>query len=120
MVNNKHIATFILGALAGLAAGKYASMSAEEKEKMMANLKAKANNLKDEAVKATGNAKDYFSELSKKGGDALKEQFPGSEKWINEIFGNKAAADHTTVHTENPPPPPTGENKPGGNTDPVI
>ena len=32
MVNNKHIATFILGALAGLAAGKYASMSDEEKE----------------------------------------------------------------------------------------
>ncbi len=43
MVNNKHIATFIMGALAGLAAGKYASMTPEEREKMMNNLKEKAN-----------------------------------------------------------------------------
>ena len=113
MVNNKHIATFILGALAGLAAGKYASMSPEEKEKMMANLKAKANNLKEEAVKATDQAGDYFSELSKKGGDALKEQFPGAEKWMSEIFGSKA--DNTTVHTDVPP---VNETRP--NTDPAV
>ena len=89
MVNNKHIATFILGALAGLAAGKYASMSEEEKEKMIHNLKEKANNLKDEAAKTADQAKDYFSELATKGSDALKEHFPGAEKWINDIFGKK-------------------------------
>lgn len=102
MVNNKHIATFILGALAGLAAGKYASMSPEEKEKMMNNLKDKANNLKDEAVKATDQAKDYFTELSKKGTDALKEQFPGAEKWMNEIFGTKEkpATEGETINVE--------------------
>ena len=118
MVNNKHIATFILGALAGLAAGKYASMSAEEKEKMISNLKDKANNLKDEAVKTGDQVKDYFTELSKKGTDALKEQFPGAEKWMNDVFGNKAAADNTSVHTETPPPP-QGEGAPG-NTGPVV
>lgn len=96
MVNNKHIATFILGALAGLAAGKYASMSDEEKEKMMANLKEKANNLKDDAVKAADNAKDYFSELKTKGVDAIKEHFPGAEKWMNDLFGSK----DTTADTE--------------------
>ena len=101
MVNNKHIATFILGALAGLAAGKYASMSPEEKENMIKNLKEKANNLKDEAVKTTDQAKDYFSELKTKGADALKEQFPGAEKWINDIFGSK---DSTTVATEGTEP----------------
>ncbi len=89
MVNSKHVATFILGALAGLAAGKYASMSPEEREKMMTNLKEKANNFKDEAVKATDQAKDYFSELSKKGIDVVKEQFPGAEKWMHDIFGTK-------------------------------
>ena len=89
MVNNKHIATFILGAIAGLAAGKYASMSDEEKEKMMANLKEKANNLKDEAVKTADQAKDYFSELTTKGTDAIKEHFPGAEKWMNDLFGTK-------------------------------
>lgn len=89
MVSNKHIATFILGALAGLAAGKYASMSDEEKERMMSNLKEKANNLKEEAAKSATQAKDYFTELASKGADALKEHFPGSEKWMHDIFGNK-------------------------------
>ncbi len=92
MVNNKHIATFILGALAGLAAGKYSSMSNEEKEKMMANLKDKANSLKDEALKTADQAKDYFSELSTKGTDAIKEHFPEAEKWMNDIFGHKEEA----------------------------
>lgn len=98
MVNNKHIATFILGALAGLAAGKYTSMSEEEKEKMMANLKEKAKNLKDEALKTADTAKDYFSELKTKSMDSIKEHFPEAEKWMNDLFGNK---DHTT-ETEEP------------------
>ena len=71
---------------------------------MMTGLKEKANNLKDETVKATGQAKDYFSELSKKGTDAIKEHFPGAEKWMNDVFGNKSATDNTTVHTEVVPP----------------
>ncbi len=110
MVNNKHIATFILGALAGLAAGKYASMTPEEKEKMMANLKDKANNLKDEAVKATDQAKDYFTDLSKKGTDAIKEHFPGAEKWMGEIFGNKTVAsdESITPETDSKPETPAG------------
>lgn len=102
MVNNKHIATFILGALAGLAAGKYASMNDEEKEKLMANLKEKANNLKDDAVKTAGQAKDYFSELTTKGTDAIKEHFPGAEKWMNDIFGNKETTATTDAEPESP------------------
>ncbi|MFT4093350.1 MAG: hypothetical protein QM640_06900 [Niabella sp.] len=89
MVNNKHIATFILGALAGLAAGKYASMSDEEKEKLISNLKNKANHLKEETAKTAEQAKDYFSELASKGTDALKEHFPEAEKWVKDIFGTK-------------------------------
>ncbi|WP_223709438.1 hypothetical protein [Niabella beijingensis] len=95
MVNNKHIATFILGALAGLAAGKYTSMSEEEKEKMMNNLKEKANKLKDDASKSAEQAKDYFSELATKGMDTLKEHFPGAEKWMNDLFGNKGDENKT-------------------------
>lgn len=92
MVNSKHVATFILGALAGLAAGKYASMSTEEKEKLMNSLKDKASNLKDDAVKTASEARDYFTELSKKGTDAIKEHFPGAEKWMNDIFATKDTA----------------------------
>lgn len=89
MVNNKHIATFILGALAGLAAGKYASMSDEEKETLIKNLKEKANHLKEDAVKTAGSARDYFSELTSKGTEAIKEHFPGAEKWMQDLFGGK-------------------------------
>ncbi|ANH83144.1 hypothetical protein A8C56_21095 [Niabella ginsenosidivorans] len=103
MVNNKHIATFILGALAGLAAGKYASMSDEEKEKMMSNLKEKANHLKEEATKTAGQAKDYFTELASKGTEALKEHFPEAEKWMSDLFVNKnsntASADTGSADT---------------------
>lgn len=102
MVNNKHIATFILGALAGLAAGKYASMSDEEKEKLMATLKEKANNLKDEAVKTADQARDYFSELTTKGTDAIKEHFPGAEKWMDDIFGSKPETTATDKSKETP------------------
>jgi len=101
MVNNKHIATFIMGALAGLAAGKYASMTPEEREKMMNNLKEKANGFKDEAVKAADQAKDYFSELATKGTDTIKEHFPGAEKWMNDIFGTKEKpAEGETINVE--------------------
>lgn len=99
MVNNKHIATFIFGALAGLAAGKYASMSDEEKEQMINNLKEKANNLKEEAAKTASQAQDYFSELATKGSDALKEHFPDVEKWANDIFGRKTGDEPTSATT---------------------
>lgn len=89
MVNSKHIATFILGAAAGFAAAKYMSMTDEEKEKFMQDLKDKANKFKAEAENATEKAKDYFEELKTKGGEAVKEQFAGAEKFMSEFFGKK-------------------------------
>jgi gas vesicle protein len=91
-VNAKHIATFILGAAAGLAAAKYMSMSEEEKEKMAGDLKDKANRFKDEAENAFDKAKDYFEELKTKGTDALKEYWADAEKMMGDLFGQKTAA----------------------------
>lgn len=88
-VDAKHIATFLLGAAAGLAAHKYVSMTPEEKEKLLANLKDKAHQFKDEAEKTTDKAKDYFSELKTKGEDALKAHFPEAEKMMQGLFGKK-------------------------------
>lgn len=48
MPNLKQIAAFLLGAAAGYGLFKYNSMSAEEKEKLKASLKAKADKLKQE------------------------------------------------------------------------
>ncbi len=86
-VNSKHIATFLLGAAAGYAAFKYANMSEEEKEKMMNDIKAKANDLKKEAEGMTEKAKEYFEELKTKGGSALKEQMGDVDGVINDLFG---------------------------------
>jgi len=86
-VGSKHIATFLLGAAAALAAQKYMSMTPEEKEKLAAKLKEKAHQFKDEAEGAAEKAKDYFTELKAKGGDALKEHIADAEKLLQNLFG---------------------------------
>jgi gas vesicle protein len=91
-VNSKHIATFILGAAAGLAAAKYMSMSEEEREKLLKDLKDKANGFKEEAESAAEKAKDYFTELKTKGADALKEHMADAEKMLHELFNKGAEA----------------------------
>lgn len=97
-VNNKHLATFLLGAAAAFGAYKYSKLSEEEKEKLANDLKDKANRLKTSAVEAEGQALDYFNELKDKGADALKEYLPKVEEFIEGLFkgGNKATTETTT------------------------
>ncbi len=85
-VNSKHIATFLLGAAAGLAAMKYMNMTEEEKEKLTADLKDKANKVKEEAEGVMEKAKDYFEELKTKGSESFKEHFAEAEKMMNDLF----------------------------------
>lgn len=89
MVNPKHIATFLLGAAAGYALFKYNSMTDEEKEKMFADLKEKANNLKDEAEKTAGKAGEYFEELKTKGAENMKDYMSEAESFFNDLFKKK-------------------------------
>lgn len=107
-VNNKQWATFLLGAAAAFGAYKYMNMSDEDKEKMAASLKEKANKLKDQAVAAEDQAMDYFNELKTKGTDTFKEHMPKVEEFFNNLFGsskggakstaeNATAADNTTA-----------------------
>ena len=86
-VNSKQWATFLLGAAAAFGAYKYMNMSDEEKEKLAASLKEKANKLKDQAVAAEDKALDYFNELKTKGSDAFKEHMPKVEEFFNSLFG---------------------------------
>lgn len=88
-VQSKHIATFLLGAAAALAASKYMSMTPEEKEKLAADLKDKANKVKTEAEEFAEKAKDYFEELKSKGAEALKEHMGDVEKMMGDLFGKK-------------------------------
>ena len=101
-VNNKQWATFLLGAAAAFGAYKYMNLSDEEKEKMAASLKEKANKLKDQAVAAEDQAIDYFNELKTKGTDTFKEHMPKVEEFFNNLFGgskgsNKDTAGSTTT-----------------------
>ena len=90
-VNNKQWATFLLGAAAAFGAYKYMNMTDEEKEKLAASLKEKANNLKDQAVAAEDKAMDYFNELKTKGSDTFKEHMPKVEEFFNSLFGGAKA-----------------------------
>lgn len=96
-VNSKHLATFLLGAAAAFGAYKYATMSDEEKEKLAAGLKDKADKLKKNALDAESQAMDYFNELKTKGADALKEYMPKVDEFLESIFsGNKTTAETST------------------------
>ncbi|MBP6455613.1 MAG: hypothetical protein KA275_02685 [Chitinophagaceae bacterium] len=89
MVNPKHIATFLLGAAAGAAMMKYNSMTEEEKEKMMTDLKEKADAVKTEAEENFAKVKDYFEELQTKGTAAVKDQLADAEKMMQDLFHPK-------------------------------
>ena len=88
-VNPKHLATLLFGAAAVLGAGKYMSMSDEEKQKLAESLKEKAHKLKDEAESGVEKAKGYFDELTTKAADAFKEHFPDAEKYVHDLFNKK-------------------------------
>lgn len=92
-VTSKHLATFILGAAAGVALNKY--LQTDEGEKLLEDLKTKGNELKDEAEAALEKAPQYFEDL-KSGASAkmtelvqnLKQQYPEAENMINEMFAS--------------------------------
>lgn len=99
-VNNKHLATFLLGAAAAFGAYKYMNLSDEEKEKLATNLKDKANKLKDQAVAAEDKALDYFNELKTKGSDTFKEHMPKVEEFFNNLFGGAKGGAQATAGAE--------------------
>ena len=105
-VNNKHLATILLGAAAAFGAYKYSTMTEEEKQKMANSFKDKFHKLKDDAENATDSAKSYFSDLKKKATDMFKEHFPGAEKHFEEFFDPGTAS--------NVPSSPTTEINPEG------
>ncbi|MGR3810660.1 YtxH domain-containing protein [Jiulongibacter sp. NS-SX5] len=93
-VTSKHLATFILGAAAGVAMHKY--LQTEEGEKLMEDLKTKGQELKDEAEGAIEKAPEYFEELkgqaSNKLSDTLamlKEKFPEAEQMIQDLLSGQ-------------------------------
>jgi len=62
-------------------------MTPEEKEKLSADLKDKANKLKGEAESAMEKGKEYFDELKTKGADAMKEHFGDVSSMLHNLFG---------------------------------
>jgi hypothetical protein len=103
-VNNKHLATFLLGAAAAFGAYKYMKLSDEEKEQLARDIKDKANKLKDSALDAEKQAMDYFTELKSKGADAMKEYMPKVEEFFDGLFksGSKTTTASTTETTPAP------------------
>ena len=101
-VDNKHLATFLLGAAAAFGAYKYLNMTDEEKEKLATNIKDKANKLKTSVLDADDQAMRYFNELKSKGADAMKEYMPKVEEFFEGLF--KGGTKTTTNTTPGTPP----------------
>jgi hypothetical protein len=99
MLGNRHLATFLLGAIAGVAAYKYVSMSDEEKEKLVNDIKAKANKIMDQAGNADKEIAEYFNELKAKGSDVLKEHWPKVEEFFNDLFKGAKTNTANTAET---------------------
>ena len=99
-VNAKYLATFLLGAAAGIGATKYQSMTPEEREKMIAELKEKAKKFKGEAEDGFEKAKEYFEEIRSKGGDALKEHFGDMGGYLQNLFGGEKEVAETEDETQ--------------------
>ena len=96
-VNNKHLATLLLGAAAAFAAHKYSKMSDEEKDRLSGNLKDKFNKLKNEAEGSLDTAKNYFNDLKIKAGDMLKEYFPNAEQHFHDMFDGAKTEETATA-----------------------
>lgn len=86
MINPKHLATFLLGAAAGAAIMKYNSLNDEEKEKLMADLKAKADTVKNEAEEGFDKLKEYFEQLKSKGEELMKDHLATTENFMKDMF----------------------------------
>lgn len=97
-INAKHLATFILGAAAGVAAHKY--LQSEEGEKLLEDLKTKASDLKAEAEGAIDKAPEYFDELKTKGSEALKTGFPDAETFFKDLYTKFVGNKESTVASE--------------------
>ena len=104
-VNNKHLATILLGAAAAFGAYKYNKMTDEERQKMADSLKDKFHKLKGEAEGAAGHAKDYFSDLKGKVTDMFKEHCPGAEEHMEEFFNHGAGSDAAGTAATTPATP---------------
>ena len=99
-VNNKHLATILLGAAAAFGAYKYSKLTDEEKQKLADSFKDKFHKLKDEAESGAESAKSFFNDLKDKAGSVLKEHFPDVEKHFNEFFKSR----NDKASTENSAP----------------
>lgn len=84
----KHLTSFILGAAAGIAVYKYSSMSKDERQEFMDNMKDKATKLKEDAECAVDKAKNYFEDMKKKTADHIST----AERKVKDMFGKGETA----------------------------
>lgn len=99
-ITSKHLATFILGAAAGVALHKYAQT--EEGKELVDKIKTKGEELKKDAEATIEKAPEYFENLKTEASNSmsdiiakLKETFPDAEKVITELFNTKKVEEET-------------------------
>lgn len=93
-VTNKHLATFLLGAAAGVALHRYSKT--DDGKELVEKLKTKGDELRNDAEAKINQAPEYFENLKNEAsgslGDILsklKEKFPEAENLISDLFNKK-------------------------------
>ncbi len=107
-INKKHLATFILGAAAGVALHKY-SQSDDGKE-LANNLKTKGNELREDAEATINKAPEYFESLKNEASASISEllakvknQFPEVENIIADLFSKKTIEEQVVEDQKSKP-----------------
>ena len=72
-------------------------MTDEEKEKLYADLKVKANKLKGEAEKSFNRAGEYFEELKTKDSENMNDFMSKAEGIFNDVFKKKTKGEKGTT-----------------------
>ncbi|HLF47095.1 MAG TPA: hypothetical protein VI548_11755, partial [Chitinophagaceae bacterium] len=83
-----------------IGATKYQSMTPEEREKLIGELKEKAKKFKGEAEDGFEKAKEYFDEIRSKGSEALKEHFGEMGSYLQTLFGGEKEAAKAEAEAE--------------------
>lgn len=107
-VTTKHLATFLLGAAAGVALHKYSKT--EEGQELVEKLKSKGEELKNEAEETINQAPEYFEMLKTQASGSLnevlaklKETFPDAENILTDLFSKKTTETIEVKETKDTP-----------------
>lgn len=89
MTKSNTIAAIILGASAGVALLKFYSMPKEERDEFYAYLKAKTNDLLDNAERTVEKVEHFMAEIDRKGENEWIDKLLVVKRMFKDLYGSE-------------------------------